>query len=1318
MRRFTFESGTSHKFWSIDRDGSTVTINFGRVGTAGQTQVKDLVSATEAEAHVAKLVTQKLKKGYEEDPSDAASVAPVAASAVSAGASPAPITPSPAAVGPSPAAVADTAIADGATAGATTAADAASATEATAATGATTSATTTDTEATTTAAPTDTGADSEATAGKATAGEAAVGATTGSVAAAAGVAAGSVAAGSVATGSGPAAGVPAAGVPAVGVAAVGVAAVGVAVPDEDVFVYPDAWRALIHPRRGGRFVPSLDADPDRAWRLVDEFRSKVVEVIERRGGNGDVGEARTYLDERTGSPRDAAVVATIVDWAVTNQKDTGRPGETAAFVDAWVAEHGLAWATRAVMERQPMFVNYSAFQRHKSGVQALSNVPCVETLAGRLRWHLAVASEEDHSDAVDALEEYRRTKHDLLVTAFLVPERKDWVDAVVGIRRHATPLLAEAVDDLEQLAGMEIDPYYLLNSPTVAPTMVDGIGPAVAPFFARLYDQHAGNYTDEIKQVLAALALIPTDEAFELLVRRATKRWVRPFLQEAMDRFPVRAARKLAAAHSNPAATDLLRAHVRTHADLLAKAELPAATRARLAQLPRPVAEADPASLPPLFVAPPWTRKKRAAAKPVVVTDLVPDVTPAVVWLPGERDEWTSTDRWDRYWVASRHPNDIRGMFRAGTLGYQEGLVIALGPDEVTRPLLAEWRPAESWFAGDWLRHLAARYELDVLPVLLHIARRGGAAMTAGAFLPLADAEVATLMADALARLKSVRNIARAWFGRHPEAAARALVPAALGKPGKERKAAEAALRLLDPAVVTEAAARYGEQAAAGIATLLATDPFDVLPARIPPVPAWLDVATLPQLITREHGTALPRTATTHVVTMLAMSKPDEIYPGVDVVRQLCTPDSLADFAWALFAAWQTADMPAKDGWALTALGWWGDDETVRRLTPLVRAWPGEGGHSRAVNALDVLAAIGTDVALMHLHGIAQKVKFTGLRTKAQEKIAEVAAELELTADQLADRLVPDLGLDDDGSLVLDYGPRTFVVGFDERLVPYVVDETGARRKDLPKPGVRDDDNLAPASYKRFAALKKDVRTLAADQVRRLQQAMVEGRRWTTTEFRDLFVAHPVLRHVVRRLVWATYRGDEPGDAVTLTFRVAEDRTFAGVTDDTVTLPDEASIGIVHPLHLADDLAAWAEIFADYEILQPFPQLGRPVYALTAEERTATELTMFANVVLPTVKVLGMTNKGWRRAAPEDGGVEGWILRPVPGGRTVIVEIEPGIVVAMVDEFPEQKITKVWLNPDDDGYFSPEGARPLGELDAVTASEVLADLTELTGTTR
>ena len=49
----------------------------------------------------------------------------------------------------------------------------------------------------------------------------------------------------------------------------------------------------------------------------------------------------------------------------------------------------------------------------------------------------------------------------------------------------------------------------------------------------------------------------------------------------------------------------------------------------------------------------------------------------------------------------------------------------------------------------------------------------------------------------------------------------------------------------------------------------------------------------------------------------------------------------------------------------------------------MVRAWPGESQHQRAVLGLECLRAIGTDVALMQLNGIAQKLSFKGLKARA-----------------------------------------------------------------------------------------------------------------------------------------------------------------------------------------------------------------------------------------------------------------------------------------------------------------------------------------------
>ncbi|GGV36384.1 hypothetical protein GCM10010182_70640 [Actinomadura cremea] len=610
------------------------------------------------------------------------------------------------------------------------------------------------------------------------------------------------------------------------------------------------------------------------------------------------------------------------------------------------------------------------------------------------------------------------------------------------------------------------------------------------------------------------------------------------------------------------------------------------------------------------------------------------------------------------------------------------------------------------------MRIIVARFETDAAGPALFAARRTPASNVAGILLPLLTDEIARTMADWLHRLKTAGRTARAWFARHGLAAVPVLVPDALGKPGASRRAAETALRLVagrhGPDPIVETARVHGGEAAAAIEAVLAADPLDDLPAKLPATD-WADPRVLPQLLLRGRAHALPDDATRHVVTMLAMSGAGDAYAGVQAVRDLCDPASLAEFGWALFRWWETWDAPSKDGWALTQLALTGDDETARRLTPLVRAWPGDGAHAKAVTGLDVLAAIGTDTALFHLHAIAQRVRFKALKQRAREKIAQVAADLELTADRLADRLVPDFGLDAAGTLTLDYGPRRFTVGFDERLGPTITDEDGTARKSLPKPGAKDDPESAPAAYKRFADLKKDVRTIAADQVTRLETAMVTRRRWTLGEFGDLLAGHPLIRHLVRRLIWLAEH-----DGRTTAFRVAEDGTYADTDDEAVVLPEQAEIGVAHLLDLGGAVPAWSALLADYEILQPFPQLGRTVHTLTAAERETAHLERFAGLKVPARAVLGLTGRGWERGAPQDAGVECWISRRVGRNRHVVIDLDPGLPVSAPDSLGDQTIDGVRLRVRPEGACFGLGNEDtsllFGDLHPVTASEILTDL--------
>lgn len=59
-----FEEGTSSKFWRARVEGKTLYVNYGKIGSAGQTQVKDFGDGSAAQKEYDKLVREKRKKGY------------------------------------------------------------------------------------------------------------------------------------------------------------------------------------------------------------------------------------------------------------------------------------------------------------------------------------------------------------------------------------------------------------------------------------------------------------------------------------------------------------------------------------------------------------------------------------------------------------------------------------------------------------------------------------------------------------------------------------------------------------------------------------------------------------------------------------------------------------------------------------------------------------------------------------------------------------------------------------------------------------------------------------------------------------------------------------------------------------------------------------------------------------------------------------------------------------------------------------------------------------------------------------------------------
>ena len=539
---------------------------------------------------------------------------------------------------------------------------------------------------------------------------------------------------------------------------------------------------------------------------------------------------------------------------------------------------------------------------------------------------------------------------------------------------------------------------------------------------------------------------------------------------------------------------------------------------------------------------------------------------------------------------------------------------------------------------------------LALLPPVRAFANNEGADVDdrLATLMPVGDVQCVPPVVRAFAGKKNKAQ-ARSWILRHPAHA----IAGALAMWAHDPAAADAprVLRFLDTLGRREDILRLaGAARAAQVTALLDEDPLSGPKVKLPVLPPY---AQAEALSSQMPALGLGAADLQALLQRMAASNPDELHPAIAAAKRRVPRAALAELARTLFEAWLAAGADPKQTFCLHAVGFFGDDEAVRRLAALARNWPGESAAARAVQALDTLVLNGGDAALLQLALIAEKSKFAAFKKAAAERIGTIAEVRGLTPDELADRLVPTFGLDDAATTTLDFGPRQFTVTFDEQLVPRVKDPTGARLKELPKPAKTDDAALAKDAKGRIAGLKKDVKTIADLLLRRLERAMTEGRRWTPEVFDVCFVQHPLAIHVARCLLWEAV--DAQGARLGL-FRIAEDRTLADASDAAFVLPPgTATVGVPHPVTLdAADVTRFGGLFADYNLLQPFAQLGRPVHRLRPDEHGQTAWTRHRGKTQPApALVFGLEGRGWRRYDVVDGGAFNTHVKDLGGVRAI-----------------------------------------------------------------
>lgn len=451
-------------------------------------------------------------------------------------------------------------------------------------------------------------------------------------------------------------------------------------------------------------------------------------------------------------------------------------------------------------------------------------------------------------------------------------------------------------------------------------------------------------------------------------------------------------------------------------------------------------------------------------------------------------------------------------------------------------------------------------------------------------------------------------------------------------------------------------------------------------------VPSWADAKGMPPFIV--DGIRLDTALTQAVLASASAGANSPTLaprPLVAAVRDRMLAKDRDTVAVSLLDAFLTnGGKPADRCWFVAA-GYLGSDQFVLKLTALVRVWPGESQHPRAVLGLDVLAATGTAGALQAISGIANKSKFKGVQTAARASLTKLAALQGLTVDQLEDRVVPDADLDAHGVKVFTYGQRSFRVSLSPLGKAVIRDldaegrPTGKPRASLPTPNSKDDPALAAEAKTDFATLRKQLTEIAKIQTSRLDQAMVTGRTWSAEEHSTLIAQHPVLNSLVRPLVWQVSVDSAPVGLV----RVNEDHEYVTVEEDVYAVPADAQLRLAHPLLMSEtDRDAWRSHLIDYDLVAPLEQLDRPTFGLPAGQQGKEMGELPSGSLNPGALVSTLERLGWRRGEPLDAGVVCDLWLPFEShGVAAVLFIADGLWSGMLYESGDQRLENLYLAP-------------------------------------
>jgi hypothetical protein len=472
----------------------------------------------------------------------------------------------------------------------------------------------------------------------------------------------------------------------------------------------------------------------------------------------------------------------------------------------------------------------------------------------------------------------------------------------------------------------------------------------------------------------------------------------------------------------------------------------------------------------------------------------------------------------------------------------------------------------------------------------------------------------------------------------------------------------------------------------------LARDAVAELAKRVPAALAWFPFAQLPAV----HWTGDGEAASPEIIQWLVIQahRLRSPQPGPMTRRccQMFQPVGREALGAFILGAWMANDLSrgasgVGSRGVLALVAACGGAHVAAMTQQYLRQWRNlRPAQCRAL--LQMLAATSHPASLQLLLSAPERFPAKGLHDETAAQARALAAREGWTSEDLNDRAVPWLGLDETASITILSNRGRLVARLTESL---------------------DFEPVGAGEFtsETLSSLRAQLGALLARQKARLYEAMCGGRVWPFEDWSLFLRAHPVMRFYCRRLVWGVAGQGE----VANTFRPLNDGSLAGPTDAPVEPPLDCLVTLAHDCNIeASTSDAWRKHFRIHELSPLFPQFGRGALLPSPDQFDDVSLDDCEGVIIDTLKLRDAAMECGYSRGPEEP--DGWCFSYVKRFPALAIE---AAVEFTGDQAPEhnryvalRRLTLRSLSP------AVSGAEiPLAEVPPILLSECWNDLRQI-----